>query len=125
MLSVDGLARSYFVGLHDYERPASGVLISSGSGSMLATMDVCPRFRWCLDIDALRPEARLAEWIAWLPRVSELVGVVGWFSITDPAPLRAALEALPAELVHVYVPDVPLPGRRYATLEEFVAGVNQ
>jgi hypothetical protein len=123
MFSIEALARAYRVDVIDYKRDGDGVLIASGSGSMMSTMDVCPRFRWCLDIDQQPRDCRLADWIAFLPRVSTLVGVVGWFSITDPGPLRAALEPIAAS-VHVYVPDVDLPGNKYASLEAFIAGVN-
>lgn len=89
MNRVELCARLTGVPLIDYGRPTEGVLVGSGSGLMMALMDVCPNFRWCTEFD----NAQNANWIDFIEGVSRhvLVVVAGWFSITDPRALREAV----------------------------------
>jgi hypothetical protein len=114
-------ARGYRIPLIDYSRPSSGLLVSSGAGCMMAAMDSCPALRWCLDIDQLAPESRLAQFLAAAEHLARPIAVLGWFSITDPVPLRAALAGLSrVDEVLVYVHAARLPGgKQCASLLEF------
>lgn len=94
-------ARGYGIPLVDYEREGDGVLISVGSGLMMATMDAIPRLRWCVDIGGGRIPPRLADWLVFVDRLVPLVVVTAWFTVTDPAPVRSALQVLRRPLVVV------------------------
>jgi hypothetical protein len=122
--SLSQLSSAYRVPAVDYGRPSSGLLVSSGCGIMMATMDACPAFRWCVDADGLGADARLADWLLWARRLCRPVGFVGWFSLHDPRPVRDALAPLdPAPLV--YAGHVRLGvGRELATWPEFIAAAN-
>lgn len=130
--TVPMAARMYHVPLVDYcestpEPNRWGVLIGSGCGLMMSVMDVVP-FRFCLDADELHLAAdpsrayALAQFIAIAARL-EGVALVGWFSITDPAPLANAFAALdPPGLLYMgdmqgRRPDVP---GTVDTLEQFL-----
>lgn len=77
------------------DRPGDWLLIGSGCGIMMAVMDVELRFRYCFDIDSIKePTARLDQWLMAVETIVSRIAVVGWFSITDPAPLRTALNCL-------------------------------
>jgi len=83
--------------LIDYHRASFGLLIGSGAGSMMAIMDVSPRFRFAVDIDQCRGrEGHMADWLRALDRnaLVDLVALAGWFSISDPKPIAHALRAL-------------------------------
>jgi hypothetical protein len=110
-------SRQYYVPLLDYG-PGRGdrLLIGSGCGIMLGVMDVCPAFRWCVDIDTIRNVSRFGRWLAWAENFVGGVGVVGWFSITDPGLLRAAI---------VYAPFTDLGGLRFGELDQFIRHIEQ
>jgi hypothetical protein len=101
MLTFDRIARGYGVAdLIDYYANAAdpnayergnGLLVASGSGSMMGIMDMCPEFRWCFDIDANKG-ARLGGLLSWASRFCRPIGIAGWFSITNPDTLQAAIE---------------------------------
>jgi hypothetical protein len=80
------VARGYRIDLIDYERPSSGLLVTSGSGILLAVMDVCPVYRWCFDQDELDAGVDLAGFLTWADRFCSPVGMAGWFNVTDPEP---------------------------------------
>jgi hypothetical protein len=92
LLEFAAIAKGYGVEeLIDYGHGrGSGLLIASGSGTMMAVMDLCPRLRWCLDIDVNR-QARLGGLLAWASRLCSPVCIAGWFSITSPAGLEDAI----------------------------------
>lgn len=73
-----------------------GVLIGSGCGLMVSVMDQVP-FRWCVDTDDLRHSrgANLQGFLHMAQSLTGFVAVCGWFSYSDPEPLRAAVRALP------------------------------
>lgn len=75
--------------------PRRGVLIGSGCGLMTAVMDQVP-FRWCVDTDDLRG-ARGVQLASFMHMAAALgpLAVCGWFSYSDPEPLRAAVLACP------------------------------
>lgn len=125
MFTLEQASRLYGVPLIDYERPtARGLLVSSGSGIMMSVMDKVPSLRWCVDVDGLGRRARLADFLVIADAVVERIAVCGWFSITDPAPLRNAVAALPRAPL-VYVGHIELgAGRQMATLGEFIDALN-
>lgn len=87
---------------------------------MMAVMDTCPALRWCLDIDTLTADSQLAKWLVWMDRLVDPLAVVGWFSITDPAPLRTALAPLPGITRAIcYVVGAEIPGWSCSTMGEF------
>ncbi len=96
---LPAFAKGYRLDLHDYggDRGA-GLLVSSGAGSMMAIMDHAPKLRWCLDIDHLSREGRLAGLLACAAHLPEvLVAFAGWFSITNPKPLLRRHRGRPAQ----------------------------
>lgn len=95
------------VPLTDYDRPSSGLLVSSGAGIMMAVMDAAPALRWCVDIDGLPARADLEFFLRLADGDAEPLAVCGWFSITDPTTLRRALGALRARAL-VYAGNVRL-----------------
>jgi hypothetical protein len=109
---AEGIARSFFVPVVDYDRPGEGLLIAVGAGMMLATMDLIPSLRWCLDVGGgasfvanrglLCERNRLLEYLAWMDRVASHVVVAAWFSVTSPADLARALSAVDPARLFVY-----------------------
>lgn len=136
---LPAFAKGYRLDVHDYGGArGAGLLVSSGSGSMLAIMDHVPALRWCLDIDHLPREGRLAGLLACAGHLTICplspfrpfgpVAFAGWFSITDPRPLFAAIqEAHPKARAqwHAYVPGLRFPvGNNHDSLEKFLAALN-
>jgi hypothetical protein len=97
------LCRAVFdIPLIDYGRPTYGLLIGSGAGTMMAIMDASIRFRFALDLDDCRGrEHKLFAFIRALDRnwLIDLVALAGWFSITDPKPIAAALKGLSTPVI--------------------------
>lgn len=120
---IAALGRGYRVPIIDYERPGSGLLVSSGCGCMMAVMDAAPALRWCLDIDELGPGGRLDQFLLAAETKVSPIAVVGWFSITPPGPLRAALAGLTKlQEVICYVVGTELPaGVQCSSMEEFIS----
>jgi len=81
--------------LTDYRRASYGLLIGSGSGTMMAVMDVCDRFRYAVDIDQCRHD-RLHDWLLAVDRneLVDFIALAGWFSITEPKTIAAAMRHL-------------------------------
>lgn len=125
MFTIEQASRLYGVPLIDYSRPtARGLLVSSGSGIMMSVMDKVPSLRWCVDVDSLSPRARLADFLVMADALVGRIAVCGWFSITDPAPLRAAVAALPRAPL-VYAGHIELgAGRQLPTLGDFIDALN-
>lgn len=94
MFTVAQAARLYGIDLIDYERPSRGLLVSSGAGIMMGVMDEARTLRWCVDVDSLKPTARLDQFLVMAERLCDPVAICGWFSITDPRPLRAAIAGM-------------------------------
>lgn len=115
----------YYIDLHDYGRPSDWLLVSSGSGVMMAAMDACPQFRWCMDIDALGNRSRFSRWLQWADNFVSGIGVVGWFSITDPEMLRNAIGNLRRQPI-IYTPFAEVGLGRYCSrFEDFVRNVEK
>lgn len=92
----------YRIPLTDYRRASYGVLVASGAGIMMALMDACERFRYCVDIDQCRGrEEDLVSWVKALDRneLVDLIAVAGWFSITSPKKIADALTAVRAPAI--------------------------
>jgi hypothetical protein len=89
VLDVLQIARAYDLPLIDYDRhPNAGLLISVGSGLMMASMDAATKCAWCIDIPAsLIP--KLNQAMDAFKMVCDPIIFVAWFSVTDP---KAALE---------------------------------
>jgi hypothetical protein len=131
VLTLKQAARLYHVPITDYalhdepDARGEGLLVSSGAGMMMAAMDCCPKLRWCVDIDGLRdrPSARVADFMLMAERVAEPIAVCGWFSITDPKPLRDAVLGLTKTAI-VYTGNIRLrvPGE-VLSFREFIAGI--
>ena len=127
MMTLDHLARLYQIPLTDYgpARKGNGLLVAVGSGLMMSVMDVCPELRWCFDTAELRAEKapRLDDFLIGAQYAAHPVCFAGWFSITDPAKLRAALEALDVAPV-VYTGQTPMGIRgEHSNLRELVRAV--
>ena len=106
--------------LHDYgANRGSGLLISSGCGIMMGTMDIVPGFRWCCDIDRGGHPLDLAILVQ---REVSLIGLVGWFSLTSPESFRQILGAQLACAVVAYGGSLDLG---CATLQAFLDRAHQ
>jgi hypothetical protein len=123
---IDALAKGYSVNIFDYHRDSTGLLVSSGAGTMCAVMDACPVFRWCLDIDQTVNAEHLASFLFAADLLVDPLAVVGWFSITPPDPLQAALRRLPnLGRVLAYTQQATMPaGFHFSDLGAFIAAAN-
>lgn len=105
----------------DYERESNGILLSSGCGIGMAVMDVCPAFRWFVDIDSYRREAIDWEAIAVVLscRKPSVIGFVGWFTIDTPSEMnRFSKGVLSGTNYKTYI------GGGLQTLDEWISQVN-
>jgi hypothetical protein len=118
MLNEYQLSKLYKIDPIDYESDEMGVsrlrgdwlLVASGSGIMMAVMDMEPRFRWCIDIDGIKdPRARLADWLIGMEYWTGRICAVGGWALSDPAPLALALRSL-VRPVTIYPITVQNPG---------------
>lgn len=83
-MNLNQIARSYRVPLIDYGRSGDGILIATGAGLMMATMDAIPRLRYCMDLSGGRDMSGLESFLQWASRVCPLFVFHGWFSISEP-----------------------------------------
>ena len=115
---IESIARSCGVkGLVDYgEARAPVLVVASGCGIMMATMDACDA-RWCVDVDT-EPSARVVEFIATASRFVR-VGVSGWFSHHSPDRLIAAVALCRGRVPTYGGGGVSLGGDECASLAEF------
>lgn len=109
----------------DYQRDSAGLLVSSGGGLMMAVMDTCPTFRWCVDLDPLAPACRWEDWLLLVRAFVRPLAVVGWFSITHPQRLARVVRRLrppPALYAAGITGDDPFGAyeSRFETLPEFL-----
>lgn len=116
---VNGVSLGYGVPLIDWNRGGRGVLVSSGSGIMLAVMDAVPTLRWAIDIDSIRGDSQLVPWLTCVAHVAP-VAVVGWFSITSPTLLSLAMIGAGGSLPF-YAPSISLPGIAFQSLADFIS----
>ncbi len=123
-LTIPRLARAYGVLLYDAEDGEEAIIVSSGAGCMSAAMDSL-RFRYCMDIDQLTPRSRLSDFLLWCERILLRVVVVGWFSLTDPEPLRQALSGIKGHAsIIAYTPGTDLGCRHVANWIDFEMAVH-
>jgi len=124
---VEILAKLCGVPLTDYERDAEGVLVASGSGLMMSVMDHAPSIRWCVEYD--ERVCRGARWVEFIPALCEvapIVVVAGWFTVTDPTELRAAVAACPSSCAPItYGGNTTLGGIEAATLAQLFDMIGQ
>lgn len=117
---VRAIAAGYSLDVIEYDRDGDAILISSGCGIMMAVMDEVPRIKWCVDIDRTGCDARLRDFIQWAHYFLCMpVFIVGWFSITDPDPLRSLVISIRGDAI-AYTPSVELGAKHVETLAEFV-----
>lgn len=118
-VDVVALSRAYGFDVTDYGRARGrGVLLSVGSGLLMAAMDLMPSLRWATDLSGGKPAEQTREWCTWLDRVVSHVVVVAWFTITDPAFLAVGLEAVDPDKLAWHAPGVDLrAGGRFEQLD--------
>ena len=98
---VRHVSRYTSVPVIDYDRPSGGLLVASGGGLMMATMDCAPAFRWCVDLDVLPAKSRWEDWLLLVRGFVQPMAIVGWFSITRPQRLAAVVSRLrPAPMLY-------------------------
>jgi hypothetical protein len=114
-------SRQYYVPLIDYgsDRAGDWLLIGSGCGVMMAVMDVEPRFRWCVDLDAVKDKSRFERWACWAENFVGLVAIAGWFSYSDPAPIRRAAARMKRRPI-AYTPFHDVGAVQLDSLEQFL-----
>lgn len=102
-VDVAQLSRAYGFHVVDYGADRGpGVCLAVGAGAMLATMDLLPCCRYAIDLGPRHASAEeLTEWLVWIDRLCDPVVVNAWFSISDPATLRSALEVVDPERLFV------------------------
>lgn len=120
MLTVQTIARAYRVEIFDFERGDDWLLVASGCGILMSIMDVEPRFRWCIEVDAWKESHRLHDLLIWLERLTKRIAIAGWFSISDPEPFRLAVASLKTKPL-CYTPPVSIGGDKCESLAEFLA----
>jgi hypothetical protein len=122
-LGPSELASMFEVPLIDYGREGDAVLIASGAGIMMATMDQVPRIRWCVDADCMRALPWRVEWfMTALDRNSNvsLLAVAGWFSLDTPEHLRRGLQSIERMRVETYSGNLGVFDGESASFAEFV-----
>jgi hypothetical protein len=126
-LNPTWLASYFGFQLFEYERQGDSILIASGSGLMMAIMDICPRFKWCLEVDNHRDIAsRLPNLInAFDQNCSlEIIAIAGWFSIDDPKQLMLAQDKIKQSKNFSYSGGYGFFKNEDIDLEKFVANIN-
>jgi hypothetical protein len=121
------LAKYFGFDLIDYDRSGDSILIASGSGLMMAIMDVCPRFKYCIDIDNFREIAnRIPQLISAFDLNCEvnIIGIAGWFSIDNPEQLIIAQKKIKQSECIAYSGGYNYFINENHTLKEFIESVN-
>jgi hypothetical protein len=73
------------------------LLLGSGCGLMMAVMDAQPEFRWCADLDR---GGHAVDFAILIARSVRMLGLVGWFSISEPRDFRRlSVESLACPVV--------------------------
>lgn len=100
-IELGRLAAAYRFELLDYgAHRGRGICLTYGAGALLATMDAVPELRWATDLGPRRPSAdELLTLVELVNRFCDRVVVNGWFSISRPDALRAALASLEVPVV--------------------------
>jgi hypothetical protein len=119
---------SYFgFELFEYRRQGDAILIASGSGLMMAIMDICPRFKWCIEVDNFRNIAnRIPNLINAfdLNCDIEIIGIAGWFSIDNPQQLINAQQKIKRCKSFSYSGGYKVFENESKTLEDFINKIN-
>lgn len=125
MIGVAQAAAIAQIRIIDYQRSeATGVLISSGCGIMMAVMDCVPTLRWCVDIDSQPKGAGLEFFCRLIDGEIGPVGVAGWFSLTNPTELRRAIASMTAAPL-VYTQPGLGAGISCPNLDTFIASLSR
>lgn len=111
----------YDVPLIDYGRGA-GTLVSSGCGIMMAVMGQTS-LRYCVDIDRMKSQERLGDFMLMAEQHSPPLAVCGWFSLTEPRPLREAIAALRTQPITYGGGGVHLSDDQTPSLGDFIARI--
>ena len=130
-LDLTKIGPAYGFHVIDYERPGSGVVLSSGDGFAMAAMDAFLCCRWSCVFDPPERPDRLLDWFAWLNRLTSPVVVAGSFGLTHelyPGLINEALAAIePAKLFCYsigYRHDFPEGVRQYDHFDQLQAAVD-
>ena len=102
-----------------------GVLLASGAGLMMATMDACPPLRWCADLDRIRHATHRIPMLAVAldnHRDVHAIALAGWFSLDDPLPFYDAMARIRHSKRFIYL--VTPNGGDGASLGDFIGAVN-
>lgn len=94
---------------------------------MMSVMDACPVLRWCVDLDTLRSrsDTRIGDFLQMAERLAEPIAICGWFSISNPAPLREAIAGMTTSPT-VYAGNVRLGcARECESLEQFLSAIRE
>jgi hypothetical protein len=102
------------------DRIGNWLVISIGAGLMMSVMDLIPQVSRCVDMGNVPKDARFADWLACAERMVGGIIVCGWYSISNPQPMRDAIAALQhPERVLTYIQPTGLGvGQDFATLDE-------
>lgn len=129
-LTVDQWAKMYRIPLVHYgSLGRRGVLLGSGAGLMMGIMDTLPA-RWCLDLDVLGQNPaesiiyRIEQFVIGAHAV-EGVALAGWFSISNPDPIRRIFANLqPPGVVYAGNVRLGVPGE-VDCLDDFMANATE
>lgn len=119
---------SYFgFELFEYDRLADSILIASGSGLMMAIMDNCPSFKWCLEVDNFRNIShRIPNLITAFDKNCQLniIAIAGWFSIDNPKFLVEGQKKILEKKSVCYSGGFNVFQNECENLEQFITKVN-
>lgn len=78
--------RAFCIEFVDYKRPGDCIVIGSGSGLTMATMDVITRARYMIDVDCYRGNTIDWECVGLFVDFARPAAIfmVGWFTIDTP-----------------------------------------
>jgi|GEM_PF-2668618 len=116
---ITDIARFAGVNIYDYLRSGNSMLISLGSGLLMATMDQIPGIRYAIEFTKQeRENDRFVDFLALSSNYVDHVCIHAWFSISKPDALKKVLESIPEDKI-VYKANADLGrGRRFETFSE-------
>lgn len=91
----------------------------------MAVMDAEPKFRYCVDLDEVPDKTQLGDWLEWAANRFDVIGIVGWFSLSDPAPLRKAVQGASDQHAEIfgYTPGTALGCKGFDSLADFLGAL--
>ncbi len=119
-MNLTQVARAYRVPLIDYERDGDGLLIATGAGLMMATMDAIPRLRFCVDMSGGRDTSGLESFLHWASRECPLFVFHGWLSISEPTGFINAMRPFARQTVWRSNSDCPAGVTRAEDFPELI-----